>query len=215
MQQTLKIKALIYLFLHLLTFYFLGFNSSLQAKQEILDWSHLPIDARTKEKLSSDDAIYCTSQVDTQKDGKKEFQSLDYFIAGLHKKKYRTALSKLSQYERYQEFIDFVKKSQYDKEQKRIKLHLGHILMPFDMILDFELPRITQTGIYPFRFNKGFLKGLTGEISISQYNNRCLFATQARWKGKKTSIPDQVLSFFSQSLGKNAMETLFRISLTR
>jgi len=215
MHQIVKIKALIYLFLHLFPIFFLGFNSSLQAKQEILDWAHLPIEVSTKEKLSSDNAIYCTSTVNSNETGKKEFQSLNYFIAGLHQKRCRIALSKLSQYERYQEFIDFVKKSQYDKMQKRIKLHLGHILMPFDMILDFELPRISKPGIYPFRFNKGFLKGLTGEISISQYKNRCLFATQARWKGKKTSIPDQVLSFFSQSLGKNAMETLFRISLTR
>lgn len=215
MQQTPKIKALIYLILRLLPIGALGFNAPLHAKNEILDWSHLPIDTRIKEKLSSDNAIYCTSKVDSYKLDNKEYQSLDYFIAGLHQKKCRIALSKLSQYERYQEFIDFVKISRYDRERKHIKLHLGHILMPFDMILDFEIPRISKPGVYPFHFDKGFLKGLTGEISVSQHNNRCLFATQARWKGPKSKIPDQVFSFFSQSLGKNAMETLFRISLTR
>ncbi len=176
-----------------------------------MDWEHLPLDSETKNKLKTDDAIYCKSKVET----KDKTQSLDYFIAGLHKKNCRTALSKLSQYERYQEFLDFVKKSEYNEGQKRITLLLGHILMPFDMILDFEIPRITKPGIYPFRFDKGFLKGLTGEISISTYNNRCLFSTRARWKGPKTRIPDRVFGFFSQALGKNAMETLFRISLTR
>ncbi len=212
MRQILKIKAIIYLILHLLPIVALGFSPMSHASQQsVLDWDHLPLDQGTKEKLKTSDAIYCKSHVET----KEKSQSLEYFIVGLHKKNCRVALSKLSQYERFEEFLDFVEKSKYNEEQKRITLYLGHILMPFDMILDFQIPRITQPGSYPFRFDKGFLKNLTGEISISQHNDRCLFATQARWKGPKTRIPDRVFGFFSQALGKNAMETLFRISLTR
>jgi len=215
MHQILKIKAIIYLILHLLTLYSLGFCPALQAKEPLLDWDHLPIESSTKEKLQADNAIYCTSKVDSHTEKKKEIQSLDYFIAGLHPKNCRIALSKLSQYERYHEFIDFVKESQYNDAKKRIRLHLGHVLMPFDMILDFELPRISRPGTYPFSFDAGFLKGLKGEITISRHNNRCLFATTAHWSGPKSKIPDQMFSFFSQALGKKAMETLFRISLTR
>lgn len=212
MQQIPKIKAIFYLILQLLQIIALGFNlSSYASQQTLVDWENLPIDADTKKKLKSEDVIYCKSTVET----KDKTQSLDYFIAGLHKKSCRVALTKLSQYERFQEFLDFVEKSQYNESNKRITLFLGHILMPFDMILDFEIPRITRPGVYPFSFDRGFLKGLTGEISVSVYNNRCLFSTQARWKGPKSRIPDRVFGFFSQALGKNAMETLFRISLNR
>lgn len=215
MRQILKIKALIYLILQLITLYSVILCPVSHAKVALLDWDHLPIETRIKEKLKSDNAVYCTSKVESSKVGEKEMQDLKYFIVGLHEKNCRTALSKLSQYERYQEFISFVKKSSYDEAHKRIRLHLGHVLMPFDMILDFELPRISSPGTYPFSFDAGFLKGLKGEITISRHNNRCLFATTAHWSGPKSKIPDQMFSFFSQALGKKAMETLFRISLTR
>ena len=214
MQQIPRIKDIIYLFLHLLPTFVLGHSLELQASQHtVVDWEKLPLDKDTKAKLKEDNAIYCKSQVETSENEKK--QSLDYFIAGLHPKNCRIALSKLSQYERFSEFLDFVEKSQYQEKQKRITLHLGHTLMPFDMMLDFQIPRIKKPGVYPFRFDKGFLNNLTGEISVSEHGGRCLFSTQARWKGPKTRIPDRVFGFFSQALGKNAMETLFRISLTR
>lgn len=212
MQQTLNIKAIFYLILHLIPCISLGLISPVLASQKtVLDWQRLPLENSTKEKLFSDNALYCKSKVESD----EATQSLQYFIGGLHKKNCRVALSKLSQYERFSEFIDFVEKSSYDEKSQRITLYLGHLLLPFDMILDFEIPRIKKPGIYPFHFDKGFLKGLTGEISVSTHRNRCLFVSEARWKGPKSRIPDQVFSFFSQALGKNAMETLFRISLTR
>ncbi len=219
MQQILRIKAIIYLFLHLFPMLFFGYisqsNVIYASQQTVVNWEKLPLDDATKKKLKDDNAIYCKSNVESNLETIEKTQSLDYFIAGLHPKNCRIALSKLSQYERFSEFLDFVEKSTYIENQKRIILHLGHTLMPFDMLLDFEIPRIKEPGIYPFRFDKGFLKDLTGEISISEHNNRCLFSTTARWKGPKSRIPDRVFAFFSQALGKNAMETLFRISLTR
>ena len=212
MHQIPKIKDIIYLILHRLTIIsIISIGNCLASQQVLIDWAQLPLDESTKTKLKNDDVIYCKSEVETV----EKTQSLDYFIAGLHKKNCRIALSKLSQYERFSEFLDFVEKSSYNDSEERITLRLEHMLMPFDMILDFNIPRIKKPGIYPFKFQRGFLKGLTGEISVSQHSNRCLFATKARWKGPKTRIPDRVFGFFSQALGKNAMETLFRISLTR
>lgn len=169
----------------------------------------LPLSQRIKESIKQDP--YAKSEVETYED---KTQGLDYLIAGLHKRNCSFALVKLSQYERFSEFIDFVKKSSYDEKSERIRLNLSHTFMPFDMVLDFKIKRIKETGAFPFQFDAGFLKGLKGVINISNHQNRCLFATTAKWKGPDSGIPDSVFSFFSQALGKLAMERLFRVSET-
>lgn len=174
-----------------------------------LTMKNLPVSQRVKESLK--ESPYAKSDVETY-DNKQ--QSLDYLIAGLHKKECSYALVKLSQYERFKEFIDFVKKSSYNEKTERIRLSLSHTFLPFDMVLDFKIKRIKDTGAFPFQFDAGFLKGLKGVINISKHQKRCLFATTANWRGPDSGIPDSVFSFFSQALGKLAMERLFRVSET-
>lgn len=179
-----------------------------------LNWDNAPVSERVKKSIENN-APYCKSEVkEAPAVGGKDQQSLDFLILGLHKKACSRALVKLSQYERYSEFVDFIKKSQYNSKNQRIRLNLSHTLMPFDMILDFKIERIKKPGAYSFSFDSGFLKGLKGQINISSYKNRCFFATTAQWRGPDSGIPDSVFSFFSQALGKLAMERLFRISET-
>lgn len=174
-----------------------------------ITWKNAPVSERIKKSLF--DGPYAKSTVEGLKDNT---QSLDYLILGLHKKECHYALTKLSQYERYEEFVDFITKSSYDPKKERIQLKLSHIFLPFNMILDFKIERISKTGVYLFRFDSGFLKGLEGKINISMYKNRCFFATTAQWLGPYSGIPNSIFSFFSQALGKIAMERLFRISET-
>lgn len=175
-----------------------------------LNWENAPVSAKIKASIL-EEGPYCKSEV---VDLAQKRQKLDFLILGLHKKACSRALVKLSQYERYAEFVDFITKSSYDKSSERIRLNLSHTFMPFDMVLDFKLERITKPGTYAFSFDAGFLKGLKGLISISSYKNRCFFATTADWQGPDSNIPNSVFSFFSQALGKLAMERLFRISET-
>lgn len=139
-------------------------------------------------------------------------QKLDYEIMGLHKKKCQVALSRLSQYERYSEFLDVIKKSTYNDKSKYIYLHLSHSLMPFDMSLHFKLDRVETPGIYQFSFGTGFLRGLKGTIDISEYKNRCLFHTKAKWSGPHTKINSTIFSFFTKAVGIIAMKRLLKIS---
>ncbi len=158
--------------------------------------------------------VYANSDVESFKENNRELQSLTFRIVGLHPKSCRFALRKLSHYESYQNHLDFVKKSTYDEKKQRIRFHLASALLPFDMILDFIIPRIKSPGSYPFMFDKGFLKDLKGTINIYDYKGKCLFFTKADWKGPDSGINDTILEVFSSTLSKISMENLIRISRT-
>ncbi len=181
----------------------------LKAEQDFYHWETLPLKKRIKKSLFKEP--YILSEVLSVSD--KE-QKLNFTSAGLHKKKCSFALVKLSRYENFSQHINFIKKSSYDEASQKISLSLSHTLMPFDMGLNFKIARIKGPGNYPFRFERGFLKGLKGQIHVSEHQKRCLFYAVARWQGPDTGINDSVFSFFSQALGRMAFERLFRISET-
>jgi hypothetical protein len=159
------------------------------------------------------DEILLKSIVQTH-EGEQKTQSLDYQITGLHPKPCSIALRRLTLYEQYSDYLNFVTQSQYDPESQRIWLLLGHTLLPFNMSLEFQIPRMTGPGVYPIEFNKGFLTGLKGAIEISQHKNRCLFVAHAKWSGPHSGINDSIFSLFSRTLSRMAMNSLFRISMT-
>lgn len=172
-----------------------------------------PLKDSVRNKILSGD-IYRKSEVDTVKNeaGIKR-QKLDFIISGLHPNNCSVALQKLSRYEEFYKFIDFVKLSSYNEKTKRIYLLLDADILPFRMALDFKIPRITKVGSYPFSFDKGFLDGLKGTIHvINGPNNRCLFYSDAYWQGPDTGIPDIIFELFSSTLAEKSMEVLFRIS---
>lgn len=139
-------------------------------------------------------------------------QSLDYLIVGLHPNSCNTALPRLSLYEKYQDYLGFIKSSRYFEERKLIDLHLGHTLLPFEMGLRFKLPRLKDEGVTHIHFTEGFLKDLRAEIHVSSHKGRCLFISKARWSGPHTGIAPKIFSFFSTTLSRMAMEGLFRAS---
>lgn len=184
---------------------------ALEAKEPV-SFNNLPMGDRTKEALKQG-RIYATSVVeDLGKDDNS--QKLDFSIAGLHNKECSFALRKLSRYEDYNSYMDFVEKSHYSDKSRRLYLLLSSALLPFKMALDFKLDRVKKPGVYHFEFDKGFLKGLKGTINVSNHKSRCLFYSTAKWQGKHTGISSFVLEFFSKALSKKAMERLFQISST-
>lgn len=142
----------------------------------------------------------------------KKTQSLDYKIYGLHPDKCSYALKKLSKYERFHEYLDLVKLSGYDQKKKLIYLYLDSTLLPFPMVLNFKIDRIERPGHYKFSFDKGFLKGLRGNIYVKEAGKRCFFHANSYWRGKKSNIPDTVFEIFSETVGELAMKNLFRVS---
>lgn len=172
---------------------------------------NLPFKKNIKENILKG-SVFSESKVKSfNNQGKKE-QSLNFSIAGLHPKNCTYALKTLSLYEEYSRFLSFVKESRYNEATQEINFILSHFLLPYDMRLTFKLPRITKPGTYPFTFDIGILKNLTGNIYVSEEGNRCLFYSTAQWRGPDTGINNTVFELFSQALSKLSMEILFRIS---
>ena len=174
-----------------------------------MDFSTLPFASHIKSSLVKGEII-TISHVETLAKGKK--QKLNFKMAGLHKKSCLFALRKLSLYENYHQYLNFTKKSSYDEKRQRVNFHLHSPLLPFDMVMNFKLPRIKKIGTYPIHFDRGILDGLQGKIHVSSYKHQCLFYLHARWEGKHTGISNTIFEFFSSALSKLAMRNLFRMS---
>ena len=178
-----------------------------------LTFETLPFKKNIKENILEGE-VFSESKVKSF--GPKRDQSLHFSIAGLHPKSCTYALKTLSLYEEYSKYLSFVKVSKYNEQKQEIDFLLSHILLPYDMSLTFNLPRISTIGSYPFTFDIGILKNLHGTINVINYakNNqsRCLFYSTAEWTGPNTGFNNYVFELFSQALSKLSMEMLFRIS---
>lgn len=159
------------------------------------------------------------SQVDSSDDGKT--QSLDFFALGLHSKNCKNAMVKLSRYEIYPHYLDFIKEVNYDSEKEFLSFTIDHSLLPFKMGIEFNIPRIKGAGVFNYKFDKGFLKDLKGLIELNEDNNlalkssdeaHCLFKITSNWSGPHTQIPKTVFELFSITLTRIALEKMFRMS---
>ncbi|MFT6070548.1 MAG: hypothetical protein ACJAT2_002681 [Bacteriovoracaceae bacterium] len=139
-------------------------------------------------------------------------QSLDFKLAGVHKRSCRYALKKVSLYENYKDYMGFIKNSTYNEKTSRIYLKISHTILPIDMVLNFIIPRIKKPGAYPFVFDKGFLKDLKGEIHVSPLGKECFFYVLANWEGPDTGFSNSLFEFFSKGIAVLAIENLFRVS---
>jgi hypothetical protein len=175
-------------------------------KQEIAKFDKLP-EGKLDELFSPE--VISSSDVSS----KNQFQTLGVIISGIHPKNCQKAMRKLSLYENYSTYMDFIKNSSYDENKQEIFFFMDHALMPFAMTLKFNLPRIKKEGHYPFTFKEGFLKDLVGTIFVKDINTQCLLGLKADWKGQKTPIPNIVFETFLETVGKIALEHLIRVSL--
>ena len=149
-------------------------------------------------------------QVSTPKD--KE-QLLMEFVAGVHPRNCTRAMRKLSLYENYSQYIDFIKQSSYDEKNQKIHFMMDHALLPFPMVLEFKIARITKEGHYPFTFDHGFLKGLQGKVIVKEVGKFCLLSLKTDWRGPETKIPNSIFGTFIQTAGRLGLEHLIRVSL--
>jgi hypothetical protein len=141
-----------------------------------------------------------------------DVQVLTLFVSGVHPRNCTKALRKLSLYENYHNYMDFIKTSKYDEKTQKFTFTVDHTLLPFPMIVGFKIPRITKEGHYPFVFEDGFLKDLKGTVIAQEMGKYCLLGLKADWKGPKSKIPNVVFATFVQTIGRIGLENLIRIS---
>jgi hypothetical protein len=140
-------------------------------------------------------------------------QKLELFVSGIHPRSCPRAMRKLSLYENYYQYMDFIKKSNYDEKSQRFSFVIDHTLLPFPMLVTFKIPRIHGEGHYPFTFEHGFLKNLKGTVIVKDLEKHCLMGLRTDWKGAKSKIPDSLFGTFIEVIGKVGLEHLMRVSL--
>jgi hypothetical protein len=198
---------------YFLTLFFPFFLAQAQLLPVPKTFVDISLDKNLKEKILQGDLLAVSKVTDSEVEHKK-FQHLDFYVTGLHQKSCSFALVKLSQYENYKNYLNFVSQSRYDESLGRIHLLLETKILPTKMILNFKIPRINKEGSYSYEFDQGFLKGLRGTINVSAHGDRCFFYTDAFYYGPHTGYPNFLFEFFSQTLSKLSIQSLFRISQT-
>jgi hypothetical protein len=140
-------------------------------------------------------------------------QQMMLFVGGIHPRNCTRAMRKLSLYENYHTYMDFIKESHYNDSTERFSFVVDHALLPFPMIVKFKIPRITKQGQYTFVFEDGFLKNLKGTVLVKEMGKYCLLSLKSDWKGPETKIPNLIFSTFIETVGKLGLEHLIRVSL--
>ena len=140
-------------------------------------------------------------------------QQMMLFVSGIHPRNCTRAMRKLSLYENYHQYMDFIKTSQYDEKKQIFLFTIDHTLLPFPMVVKFKIPRIKKEGHYPFTFEDGFLKDLKGTVVVKEMGKYCLLGLKTDWRGPESRIPNIVFSTFIQTVGKLGLEHLIRVSL--
>lgn len=146
--------------------------------------------------------------------GKKTtlFQKMKFSMVGLHTRKCRFALRKLSQYEDYSKYLNAVKESFYHEAKQEVNFLIAPSILPIQVRFFLKIPRIRKPGIYPFVFDRGFFKNLKGEFHVTELNKQCLVYIKGDWAGPHTGYSDFLLELFSKTTSKLCMEHMFRIS---
>ncbi|MFP5385650.1 MAG: hypothetical protein ACLGHN_06190 [Bacteriovoracia bacterium] len=139
-------------------------------------------------------------------------QQMVLFSSGVHPRNCTKAMRKLSLYENYHNYMDFIKTSTYDEKSQKFTFTIEHVLLPYPMVVSFKIPRITKEGYYPFTFEDGFLKGLKGTVIVQEVGKFCLLGLKADWRGPESKIPDVVFGTFVQTVGRVGLEHLIRVS---
>ncbi len=167
-----------------------------------------PSEGQTEDLLKGN--VVSVGKVDSPSD--KE-QQMMLFVSGIHPRNCTRAMRKLSLYENYSSYMDFIKTSKYDDVSQKFTFTIDHTLLPFPMIVGFKIPRITKEGHYPFTFEDGFLKNLKGTVIVKEVGKFCLLGLKTDWRGPESRIPDVVFGTFVQTVGKIGLEHLIRVSL--
>jgi hypothetical protein len=153
--------------------------------------------------------IIVEAEVDDHKSGRE--QSFKLRGMALHKRGCRKPINILSQYEMYDEWVDFIHSSTYDKKHRLWTIRANHTLLPYPMLVHIIIDRVDKPGVYDFMFPTGIFTGLKGKATIKQVKGRCLYYVESNWRGKHTKIPNFVIDIFAETLSRIGGSKLLRM----
>ena len=139
-------------------------------------------------------------------------QQMFLFVSGIHPRNCTRAMRKLSLYENYHQYMDFIKTSTYNEKTQKFSFSIDHALLPFPMVVGFKIPRITKEGYYPFTFEDGFLRDIKGTVIVQEMGKFCILGLKADWRGPESRLPNLIFGTFVQTVGKLGLEHLIRVS---
>jgi len=177
-----------------------------------LDIESLPFPKNALDKIKKHEIITDSVVTDYETNLKEKRQTMDFKSAGLHKKTCAESIPRIFNYESYQDKIEMITHSSYDDTLGRVKIVLTAPIIKNSFALNFKIPRITQPGSYDFLFDRGFLSGLKGTITVTPINKHCLYFAKASWDGPHSGYSNLILSLFSKTAMSLSTNKLFRIS---
>ena len=191
---------------------FLFFIINLTAFSASLEIDKLPFPPNALAKIKKHEIITDSIVTDYETKDKEKRQTMDFKSAGLHKKTCAESIPRIFNYESYQEKIEMITHSSYDDALGRISIILTAPIIKNRFGLNFKIPRITQPGSYDFLFDRGFLSGLKGTITVTSLNKHCLYFAKASWDGPHTGYSNLILSLFSKTAMSLSTNKLIRMS---
>lgn len=143
-------------------------------------------------------------------------QKMVVTVAGIHGRTCAESAVILSQYEKFKDFIAFVKSSDY--RDGKVYLTIKADPIPVQFALDLKIERIKEPGIYPFLMGLGIFQGMTGTVQFYEYQDeksqkkKCFYFADAYWQGKDTGYPNLIMETFTATIAKKGLERLFIMS---
>lgn len=185
------------------------FNS--KVKSEIVSiFEKLKIETTLSMRKIASGRVVCESHVESPEEG---IQTMDFIVAGLHKRNCEQAIPKMTHFENWHEYAGPIQISRYEPKTKAFYLHVDGSMLPTALTIDMKVPRMDGEGTVPFEFpveKGGLFPGLQGNVHAFQAHNRCLFIMTAKWKGKETPYPDFMVKIFTQAVNEYSLRQLLR-----
>lgn len=163
-----------------------------------------------------DNRVIVNSVVESVNAKPEEQQKMVVQVAGIHGNNCTDSAIVLSQYEKFKNYITFVKSSDY--RDGKVYLTLKADPIPVEFALDLKIERIKEPGIYPFLMGLGIFQGMTGSVQFYEYEDdktkkkKCFYFSDAYWQGKDTGYPNLIMETFTATIAKKGLERLFIMS---
>lgn len=171
---------------------------------------------RSNYEYLQDGRVIVNSVVENVKTSSEGQQKMVVNVAGIHGKTCAESAVTLSQYEKFKDYITFIKTSEY--KDGKVYLTIKADPIPVVFSLDLKIERIKEPGIYPYLMGLGIFQGMTGTVQFYEYldektqKKKCFYYADAFWQGKDTGYPNIIMETFTATIAKKGLERLFIMS---
>jgi|GEM_PF-4443222 len=158
--------------------------------------------------VANSDVETYKGELNGEKDSKK--QKMLTKVAAFHSLDCNPVLKKLSQYERYDSYFDFIKNSKYQNGHATMNLNISLISVNFD--IDMKIDRVNKVGKYDFILNAGDMKNVIGFLEVKELRGRCFVYTSMTYDGVHSGYWDSFMETFFTKVAYLGVDKIFKIS---